>query len=289
MPAKIQKIPQNNIPTTNSRFLSHYPIQLFKNKIFSYNNNPTSNNNPSSYNINPSSKLNNFNSFQLSNEITPHSIHKKSHNQYPNSRIKINVVTRNKPNFNTFDRPIVKRARKPNKPIAMNPLIPNIPISVATLTDANPPCSNVGQGREPIDESKHAPLFEFKNEMPPDYRRNLSRVFGEELLAQATLKDKNFQSIFRLVKTHKWDELKLISKYYYSLRNDLSVAQSGCLLYDGKLVIPCQLQNLVINAMHRTQPGQVGMTRLAKLIWFPQIHRIVALRAENCRQCLDQG
>ena len=31
------------------------------------------------------------------------------------------------------------------------------------------------------------------------------------------------------------------------------------------------------------------MIRLANLIWFPQIHRTIALRAENCRQCLDQG
>ena len=261
----------------------------FQNQNFSYNNNPTSNNNPSSYNINPSSKLNNFNSFQFSNNITPHSIHKNSHNQYPNSRIKINVVTRKKPNFNTFDRPMVKRTRKPNKRKAMNPLIPNIPIPVATQTDANPPCSNVGQGLESIDESKHAPLFEFENEIPPDYCRHLSRVFGEEFLTEATLKDKNLQSIIRLVKTHKWDELKLISKYYYSLRNDLSVAHSGCLLYDVKLVIPYQLQNLVINAVHCTNLGQVGMIRLANLIWFPQIHRTIALRAENCRQCLDQG
>ena len=56
----------------------------FQNQKLSYNNNPTSNNNPSSYNINPSSKLNNFQSFQFSNNITPHSIHKNSHNQYPN-------------------------------------------------------------------------------------------------------------------------------------------------------------------------------------------------------------
>ena len=91
------------------------------------------------------------------------------------------------------------------------------------------------------------------------------------------------------MESHNWEELKLVSKYYYNLRNDLSVARSGCLINDGKLVIPHQLQNLVINAVHRTHPGQVGMIRLANLIWFPQIHRTIALRAENCRQCLDQG
>ena len=31
------------------------------------------------------------------------------------------------------------------------------------------------------------------------------------------------------------------------------------------------------------------MIRLANLIWFPQIHMTIALRAENCKQCLDQG
>ena len=124
---------------------------------------------------------------------------------------------------------------------------------------------------------------------PPNYRLNLSRVFGEEFLAEATLKDRNLQAIIRSVKSHNWEELKLVSKYYYNLRNDLSVARSGCLIYDGKLVIPYQLQNLVINAVHRTHPGQVGMIRLANLIWFPQIHRTIALRAENCKQCLDQG
>ena len=160
---------------------------------------------------------------------------------------------------------------------------------MATQTDKTPPTSNLGQGREPIDENKHAPLFEFENETAPNYRVNLSRVFGEEFLIEATLKDKNLQNIIRLVKNHNWEQLKLVSRYYYNLRNDLDVARSGCLLYDGKLVIPHQLQNLVINAVHRTHPGQVGRIRLANLIWFPQIHRTIALRAENCKQCLDQG
>ena len=68
--------------------------------------------------------------------------------------------------------------------------------------------------------------------------RNLARVVGKEFLAEATLKDKNLQAIIKFVKAHKWEEWKQFSKYYYSLRNDLSVAQSGCLLYNGELVMP---------------------------------------------------
>ena len=39
----------------------------------------------------------------------------------------------------------------------MNPINPQPPISVATQADIQPPVSNVGQGRSPIDENKHIP------------------------------------------------------------------------------------------------------------------------------------
>ena len=80
-------------------------------------------------------------------------------------------------------------------------------ISVATQTDTNLSTSNVGQGRNPIIESKHAPLFKFEHEHPPDYRLSLARVFGEDFLAEATLKDENLQAIINFVKAHKWEEL----------------------------------------------------------------------------------
>ena len=52
---------------------------------------------------------------------------------------------------------------------------------------------------------------------PPDYRPNLSHVFGEEFLAEATLKDKNLQTVIRFVNAHIWEELKQFSMYYCSL------------------------------------------------------------------------
>ena len=127
-------------------------------------------------------------------------------NYYLQYSPKINVVTRNRPNINTFDRQITKRARRQKTTTMSHNLLDNsptknTPISVATQTDNTPPTSNLGQGREPIDENKHAPLFEFENETAPNYWLNLSRVFGEEFLAEATLKDKNLQNIIRLVKT----------------------------------------------------------------------------------------
>ena len=100
----------------------------------------------------------------------------------------------------------------------MSPQSSNPPVSattqasVATQTDINPPTSNVGQGQDPIDKSKHAHLFEFEIKvyvliyllgLGLGQFRNLARVVGKEFLAEATLKDKNLQAIIKFVKAHK--------------------------------------------------------------------------------------
>ena len=102
-------------------------------------------------------------------------------NYYLQPNPKINVVTRNRPNLNTFDRQIIKRARRPNMNTMShsnpdNPSTLNTPISVATQTDKTPPTSNIGQGRDPIDEKKHAPLFEFENETAPNNRLTKAKL-----------------------------------------------------------------------------------------------------------------
>ena len=200
---------------------------------------------------------------------------------------KIHAITRQRPKRDTAEIPIKKRYRAPNKNKNMEqPQNPN-QHSIGVQTDNGE--SNIGKGRNPIDEDKHGSLFEFNDNPPPQYRYNLQQVLGEAFLADATVKDKNLQNTIRLVEKQDWDELKKTSKYYHSIRRDLAISPSRCLLYDGKLVIPYQLQNTIINAVHRTHPGQVGMIRLANLIWFPHIHRTIKLRVENCKQCTDQG
>ena len=196
----------------------------------------------------------------------------------------INAIIRQNPNRNTSEITIQRRYRAPNKN-KMNTTDMN---SKSTQTD-NQEASNIGKGREPILEEKHQPLFQFTEQPIPEYRHKLQQVLGEAFLAEATAKDKNLLNIIRIVEKQEWDELKQVSKYYYNIRRDLGSSPSRCLLYDGKLVIPCQLQNTIINTVHRTHPGQVGMIRLANLIWFPHIHRTIKLRAENCKQCTDQG
>ena len=46
--------------------------------------------------------------------------------------------------------------------------------------------------------------------------------------------------------------------------------------------------DISISMLYTAPIGQMGTIRLTKLIWFPQKHRIIPLRAEKCRQCQDQ-
>ena len=197
----------------------------------------------------------------------------------------INAITRQNPIRSISDITIKRRIRAPNKKDKMEPIDKNSK-STQTETEGD---SNIGKGKEPIIEDKHGPLFQYNEQPTPEYRLKLQQVLGEAFPAEATANDRNLQNIIRIVEKQDWDELKQVTKYYYNIRRDLAISPSGCLLLDGKLVIPYQLQNTIVNTVHRTHPGQVGMLRLANLIWFPHIQRTIKLRAENCKQCTDQG
>ena len=145
---------------------------------------------------------------------------------------------------------------------------PNDKNSKSTQTETEGD-SKIGKWREPIIEDKHGPLFQYNEQPTPEYRHKLQQVLGGAFLAEATAKDKNLQNIIRIVEKQDWDELRQVIKYYYNIRRDLAISPLRCFLYDGKLVIPYQLQNTIVNTVHRTHPGQVGMLRLADLIWFP--------------------
>ena len=146
-------------------------------------------------------------------------------------------------------------------------------ITTGTQNDCS---SNIGQGLKPLNPNiVKNPFDQVTLENSPDYLLNLHKVLGESFIAEAIRNDKNSNKIRRLIELQDWNAIKCFSKYWYSLRKDLSVTPNGCILYDGKMYIPTQLRKLVIDSVHKTHPGQAGMIYLAQLIWYPQIHRDV--------------
>ena len=190
--------------------------------------------------------------------------------------ILVAITTRQKPLHDTFQVPIHKRYRAPNKqnpqteipPQMENPDTSKTFKSSSTQTEYT---TNKGKGLDPIDPTKHSELFTAFNDLPtPLYRLNLTKVFNEELLSEASQKE--LKIIMDYVKTENWEDLKKVNPLYYRIRRDLSVTPTNCLLYDNRLVIPSRLKQLVLDTIHHNHPGQAGMLALAKLIWWPHIH-----------------
>ena len=157
----------------------------------------------------------------------------------------INVTTRKRPKVNTGPKQkIQKRKRAPNKKIKMN----NDKITIANQTEDN---NNKGLGRTVIRPDPQNPIYPLADSTDmPQYRKNLSQVFGEEFVAEATQKDRQMAPIIKIIREKDWDTLKKVSPYFYSLKRDLSITPSGCVLYDNRLMIPVSLKQLVINSLH---------------------------------------
>ena len=197
------------------------------------------------------------------------------------------ITTRQNPLRDTFNVPIRKRNRAPNK--QNHPQMENSDSfkTFKTSSTQTEYTTNKGKGLDPLDPNKHSELFTAYNDLPtPLYRLNLTKVFNEELLSEASQKE--LKIIMDFVKTENWEDLKKVIPLYYQIRRDLSVTPTY-LLYDNRLVIPSRLKQLVLDTIHHNHPGQAGMLALVKLIWWPHIHSEIVSKAKACRQCIDKG
>ena len=159
--------------------------------------------------------------------------------------------------------------------------------TIATQTEET---NNLGLGRTPLNsKQQYSPFAETNYEEAPDYLISLHKVLGEEFTAEATRADPQSRSLLQIIQDKDWTTLKHFSRYWHSLKRDLGVTPTGCIIYDGKLFIPTQLRKPIMNAIHRKHPGQSGMMHLANLIWFPRIHREILTLTQNCQLCIKIG
>ena len=159
--------------------------------------------------------------------------------------------------------------------------------TIATQTED---INNTGQGRNSLNSKQHfSPFSEIQYEDFPTYLKNLHKVLGDEFIAEATRADPQSRSLLQIIQDKDWTTLKHFSRYWHSLKRDLGVSPTGCILYDGKLFIPTQLLKPIMNAIHRKHPGQTGMMHLANLIWFPRIHKEIVTLTQNCQPSIKIG
>ena len=95
-----------------------------------------------------------------------------------------------------------------------------------------------------VDSEENTPLF----------RQRLQRVLGVRFIAAATKKDQNLRPLVKFVKKGDWEAIKAsYEQYWHNIRNRQHV-QEDCLLIDGKIVIPTQLRQTVLDSLHLTHP-----------------------------------
>ena len=138
----------------------------------------------------------------------------------------IAITTRARPKLNTFDLPIKKRFRGPNKKKSpMETHSPNKNLcDSSTQTDIE---SNKGKGLSVLIPDKHEALFKTIDDSPtPEYRTNLMKVFNEEFIAENSKKD--LGPIIDLVEKQDWLSLKKTNPVFYKIHRALSVTPSGC-------------------------------------------------------------
>ena len=71
-------------------------------------------------------------------------------------------------------------------------------ITIATQTESN---NNKGLGRSVIRPDPENPIYPLANSTDmPQYRKNLIQVFGEEFVAEATVKDRQLAPIIKLIR-----------------------------------------------------------------------------------------
>ena len=71
--------------------------------------------------------------------------------------------------------------------------------------------------------------------------------------------------------------LKPYSRYWHTLKKDLSVNDNGC------------LRDITSQSIHKTHTGQAAMMYMSQLVWFACIHRELVLIARRCKPCTMIG
>ena len=197
----------------------------------------------------------------------------------------VNVITRNKPLIETSIRPIVRRYRGPNKKkITTSPH--NGKLNDKSFTSNHKHANR--RKRQPRERNSN-----ISTQQLPRKKAGLQKTPSKSIL-RGVPRGGNQTGSFTNTNNkddtrQKLGEPEEKNKYFHSLRKDLVFKDLGCMLYENKLVIPRNLKQLVIDAIHQTHPGQTGIQSLGNLLWFRCIHQSLTSKAQSCEQCTNQG
>ena len=112
-----------------------------------------------------------------------------------------------------------------------------------------------------------------------------SLVTAHEIKAMIA-KNPVFSKVLQFV-LHGWpitavnDELRP----YYRRREELSHSE-GCILWDHRVVVPPQAQEIILKVFHEGHPGSTRMKQLARgYVWWPNLNTRLESIVNSCEKC----
>ena len=205
--------------------------------------------------------------------------------QYEGSSIKSDEMFNNWFTINV----VADVAPKSNEAVLANP---NKPIrtqkAAAEEIEARNEILTVHASKHTLIDNNQVDLNKQKPSMASEQITSNSRI--NQIYIQANYEaDKTIQKVIKLVKEKNTAVISRLPPPWREKFTSFSVDERGLLYMDQRLVIPKEMQENVLRAIHYGHAGRDAMLREAADLWWPKIHREIVERAQNCNECQRAG
>ena len=102
-------------------------------------------------------------------------------------------------------------------------------------------------------------------------------------------KDKQLQKLIKLIQNRDSSQIARFPSPWREKFNSLSLDSNNLLYLDERLVIPKDMRENMLTAIHFGHAGRDAMLREAADVWWPKIHREIVEKANNCEECIKAG
>ena len=102
-------------------------------------------------------------------------------------------------------------------------------------------------------------------------------------------KDRTLQKIIGLLKERNATQISRLPPPWREKLNSLSLDNNGLLYMEDRLVIPKDMRDNMLSAIHFGHAGRDAMLHEAADVWWPRIHREIVEKAKSCQQCSQSG
>ena len=121
-------------------------------------------------------------------------------------------------------------------------------------------------------------LMAFNNELAS------SKISNVYIQANAE-NDRLIQKVIGVVRSRNSAVIARLPPPWREKFNSFSVSENGLLYMDNRLVIPKDMRENVLRAIHFGHAGRDAMLREASDIWWPRVHREIVEKAKTCTEC----